>query len=224
MTFSDIFKKGFLSSYANTDITFQYAVIAMLACVVISAVICAVYYFKARKYFFSKEFAVSLMALAAITTAVILTIQSSIVVSLGMVGALSIVRFRTAIKNPLDLVFLFWAISVGIICGAGLYYIAVALTFIVGIVVLLTDEIPGLPRNKILVLDGSYPYDENNLKDILNAKTKYWNIRTENVHNEEVNLIIEIRGLKEQSSLIKEIKALDTFHDVSLLIQEGVVD
>ncbi len=224
MTFSDIFKKGFLSSYANTDITFQYAVISMLVCVIISAVICAVYYFKARKYFFSKEFAVSLIALAVITTAVILTIQSSIVVSLGMVGALSIVRFRTAIKNPLDLVFLFWAISVGIISGAGLYYIAVALTFITGIVVLLTDEIPGLPRNKILVLDGSYPYDENDLKDILNANTKYWNIRTESIHNEEVNLIIEIRGLKEQSGLIKEIKALGNFHDVSLLIQEGVVD
>ena len=224
MTFSDIFKKGFLSSYANTEITFQYAVIAMMVCVMISAVICAVYYFKARKYFFSKEFAVSLIALAVITTAVILTIQSSIVVSLGMVGALSIVRFRTAIKNPLDLVFLFWAISVGIICGAGLYYIAVALTFIAGIVVLLTDEIPGLPRNRILVLDGSYPYDENDLKDILNANTKYWNIRTESVHNEEVNLIIEVRGIKEQSSLIKEIKALGTFHDVSLLIQEGVID
>ncbi|MBR3274700.1 MAG: DUF4956 domain-containing protein, partial [Clostridia bacterium] len=96
MSFSDIFKKGFLTSYANTEITFRYAVLAMLICLAISLVICAVYYFKSRKYFFSKEFAVSLVALSVITVSVILTIQASVVVSLGMVGALSIVRFRTA--------------------------------------------------------------------------------------------------------------------------------
>jgi uncharacterized membrane protein YhiD involved in acid resistance len=226
MSFSDIFKKGFLNSYTNTEITFQYAVIAMLVCVLISVVICAVYYFKSRKYFFSKEFAVSLVALAIITTAVILTIQSSIVVSLGMVGALSIVRFRTAIKNPLDLVFLFWAIAVGIICGAGIYYIAVALTLIVGIVVLLSDEVPGLPRNKILVLDGTYPYREEELTKILKKHTKYFNVRSESVHNDSVNLIIEVRGRAtvESGALIGEIRAMGEFHDVSLLVQEGAVD
>lgn len=224
MSFNDIFKKGFLSSYANTEITFQYAVIAMFVCVIISAVICTIYYFKARKYFFSKEFAVSLIALAIITTAVILTIQSSIVVSLGMVGALSIVRFRTAIKNPLDLVFLFWAIAVGIICGTGLYYIAVGLTLIVGVVVLLSDEIPGLPRNKILVLDGAYPYDEERLKNILKKHTKYWNVKTESIHNDDVNLIIEVRGVKDNGEFLREIRRMKKFHNISLLKQEGTVD
>ena len=224
MSFKDIFKKGFLTSYANTEITFRYAVIAMSVCLAIALVICAVYYFKSRKYFFSKEFAVSLVGLSIITVSVILTIQSSVVVSLGMVGALSIVRFRTAIKNPLDLVFLFWSISVGIICGAGLFYIAVPLTLIVGIAILLSDEVPGVTRNRLLVLDGRYPYDAGALSGVLKKHVKWYNIRTESVHHEDVNLIIEVRRVKDSEGLIRELKGMDAFHDVSLLIQEGSVD
>ena len=224
MGFKDIFKKGFLTSYANTEITFRYAVLAMLVCLVIALVICTVYYFKSRKYFFSKEFAVSLVALSVITVSVILTIQASVVVSLGMVGALSIVRFRTAIKNPLDLVFLFWSISVGIICGAGLYYIAVPLTLVLGIVILLSDEIPGVSRNKILVLDGRYPYDEAQTMNIVRKYAKWYNVRTESVHNDGVNLIVEVRKVKDGAGLIRELRQTGAFHDVALLTQEGTVD
>ncbi|MBR2796433.1 MAG: DUF4956 domain-containing protein [Clostridia bacterium] len=224
MSFSDIFKKGFLTSYANTEITFRYAVLAMLICLAISLVICAVYYFKSRKYFFSKEFAVSLVALSVITVSVILTIQASVVVSLGMVGALSIVRFRTAIKNPLDLVFLFWSIATGIICGAGLYFIALPLTLILGIAILLSDEVPGVSRNRILVLDGSYPYDEGQTMGIVRKYAKWYNVRTESVHNDAVNLIIEVRKVKDSQALIRELRQTGVFQDVSLLVQEGTID
>ena len=224
MSFRDIFRKGFLTSYANTEITFRYAVICMAICLAISLVICAVYYLKSRKYFFSKEFAVSLVGLSVITVSVILTIQSSVVVSLGMVGALSIVRFRTAIKNPLDLVFLFWSISVGIICGAGLFYIAVPLTILLGIAILLSDEVPGMARNKILVLDGKYPYDEAAMLAIVKKHVKWYNIRTESVHNDSVNLILEVRRVKNSADLIRELRATGAFSDVSLLVQEGSVD
>ena len=224
MGFNDIFKKGFLTSYANTEITFRYAVLAMLVCLVISLVICGVYYFKSRKYFFSKEFAVSLVALSVITVSVILTIQASVVVSLGMVGALSIVRFRTAIKNPLDLVFLFWSIATGIICGAGLYFIALPLTLILGIAILLSDEVPGVSRNRILVLDGSYPYDEAQTMNIVRKYAKWYNVRTESVHNDGVNLIVEVRRVKDGAGLIRELRQTGAFHDVALLTQEGTVD
>ena len=224
MSFKDIFKKGFLTSYANTEITFRYAVIAMCVCLAISLVICAVYYFKSRKYFFSKEFAVSLVALSVITVSVILTIQASVVVSLGMVGALSIVRFRTAVKNPLDLVFLFWSISTGIICGAGLYYIAIPLTLILGVAILLSDEIPGVARNRILVLDGRYPYDAAATLAVVRKYARWCNVRTESVHNDKVNLIIEVRRVKDSAALIRELKDTQGFHDVSLLVQEGTID
>lgn len=224
MKFGDIFKNSFLNNYANQEITFQYVVIAMLVCLLISILVCAIYYMKARKYFFSHEFAVSIIALSVITAAVILTIQSSIVVSLGMVGALSIVRFRTAIKNPLDLVFLFWSIAVGIICGTGLFYIAVALTLILGIVVLLSDDIPGLPKNKLLVIDMSYPYDSRRLGEIISGHAKWWNVKTESTSMSDVNLIIELRGIDEQSALIEEIRKMSGVRNVSILTQEGAVD
>ena len=224
MSFREIFKKGFLASYANTEITFRYAVLAMTICLAISMVICAVYYFKSRKYFFSKEFAVSLVALSVITVSVILTIQASVVVSLGMVGALSIVRFRTAIKNPLDLVFLFWSISTGIICGAGLYFIALPLMLILGIAILLSDEVPGVGRNRILVLDGSYPYGEAQTVNIIKKYAKWYNVRTESVHNDEVNLIVEVRRVKDSAGMIRELRQTGVFHDVSLLVQEGTID
>lgn len=223
MSFSDIFKKGFLSSYANSDITFRYAVVVMVACMAISIMISIVYYFKARKYFYSREFAASLVGLSVITAAVILTIQSSIVVSLGMVGALSIVRFRTAIKNPLDLVFLFWSISVGIISGAGLFYIAVSLTLIMGIVLLLFDEIPVFISNQILVLNGSYPLDEEKLKTILKDNVRSYNIRSRSVHGDFLNLLIEVRGVKNEQKLVADLKAWGG-DEISLLQQEGAVD
>lgn len=224
MTFSNIFKKGFINSYTNTEITFQYTVVVMLICLLISTVICAIYYFKSRKYFFSKEFAVSLVALSMITAAVILTIQSSIVVSLGMVGALSIVRFRTAIKNPLDLVFLFWAIVIGIICGAGLFFVAIPLTIILGLVILLSDELPGLPQNKLLVLNGDYPYDEAKLDKVLRKYAKWLNVKTVSVLNGKVNIIIELRAIKDYSLLIEELRKTNQFYDISLLEQKGTVD
>jgi len=155
---------------------------------------------------------------------VILTIQASVVVSLGMVGALSIVRFRTAIKNPLDLVFLFWSIATGIICGAGLYFIALPLTLILGIAILLSDEVPGVARNRILVLDGSYPYDEKQTMDIVKKYARWYNVRTESVHNDAVNLIIEVRKVKDSAGLIRELRQTGVFSDVSLLVQEGTID
>lgn len=224
MSFKDIFKHGFLESYANTEITLQYTVFAISICILFSCIICIVYFFKSRKYFYSREFLISLLSISIVTTAIILTIQTSIVVSLGMVGALSIVRFRTAIKNPLDLVFLFWSISVGIICGAGIYYIALPLTLVLGIIILLSDSIPGRTMNRILVLDGKYPYNQQDLNEILKHNVKWWNVKTESIHNDEVNIIIEIRGVKNQRNLIDQIRKSGNFHDISVMIQEGIID
>ncbi|MBE5853538.1 MAG: DUF4956 domain-containing protein, partial [Lachnospiraceae bacterium] len=121
MSTKDILKKSFLQSITSADITPQEIFLVLAIATVLSLYIYFIYKVLTRKTFYNKTFNISLAALALITAGIILTIQSSIVVSLGMVGALSIVRFRTAIKDPMDLVFLFWSISVGIICGARLY-------------------------------------------------------------------------------------------------------
>lgn len=222
MTFNEIFKTSFLKNYENGGFTFRSASVALLITLLLSLLIYCIYYYKARKYFFSKEFAVSLVALSVITAGIIITIQTSVVISLGMVGALSIVRFRTAIKNPLDLVFLFWSISIGIVCGAGIYALGLSISLVTAIVVLFLDALPGLPRNRILVLNTQFPYDRDNLKEILNINTTWWNIRTETILNGNVNLIIEVKARNNDGLIDALTKA--GYNDISLLTQEGVLD
>ena len=125
MSYKDIFKNSFLNGYASSAIDTKTILIGLGITAVLGIFIFFIYRAITRKTFYNKTFNLSLPAMAIITAAIILTIQSNIVLSLGMVGALSIVRFRTAVKDPLDLVFLYWAISIGIICGAGLSLISV---------------------------------------------------------------------------------------------------
>ena len=127
-TFKDIFKKSFLQGFASTEITTFTVVTALMIACALALYIFFVYRIVTRKTFYSKTFNISLAGITVITAALILTMQSSVVLSLGMVGALSIVRFRTAVKDPMDLMFMFWSISVGIICGAGMAQIAVILS------------------------------------------------------------------------------------------------
>ena len=128
MGFGDIFKNSFIARFTNEDISVLqiFGVLCLVA--LISIYIFAVYRLITRKTFYSKNFNISIAALAMITAAIILAVQSNIVISLGMVGALSIVRFRTAVKDPMDLCFLFWSIAVGICCGAHMAEIAIILS------------------------------------------------------------------------------------------------
>ena len=130
MNFSDIFKKGFLSSYTSENISVPHITAVLLITAAIAAYIFIVYRLVTKKTFYSRNFNIALAGIAVVTAGIILAVQSSIVISLGMVGALSIVRFRTAIKEPMDLCFLFWSIAVGICCGAHMTEVAVVLSLI----------------------------------------------------------------------------------------------
>ena len=155
MTFSDIFRKSFLDGFSSTDINIYTAATAMMITCILALYIFVVYRVLTRKTFYSKSFNISLAGIALITSGIILTIQSSIVVSLGMVGALSIIRFRTAIKDPMDLVFLFWSISIGIICGAGLYEIALLTSLLVTVGIIGLDLLPTSKAPMMLVVNAT---------------------------------------------------------------------
>ena len=120
-TFSNIFKKSFLEGFGGSDITTVRILVTLAVTCALALYIFIVYYVATKKTFYSKTFNIALFMIAVITSSIILAMQSNLVISLGMVGALSIVRFRTAIKDPMDLIFLFWSISIGIICGADRY-------------------------------------------------------------------------------------------------------
>ena len=150
----DTIKKSFLSGYATSDIQITTVFICIICTTLLAAYIFMVYKTINKNSFYNRNFNLSLMGMAIITAAIILTIQSNIVVSLGMVGALSIVRFSTAIKDPMDLVFLFWSISVGIICGAGFTLIAVIASIGLTAVIVIFVSAPDAKGNLILIVNS----------------------------------------------------------------------
>lgn len=222
MSFQDIFKKSFLEGYTGT-LDMQDIVVALLITALIGMYIFVIYHFVAEKSFYSKSFNISLVAIAVITAAVILTIQNSIVVSLGMVGALSIVRFRTAVKEPLDLVFLFWSISVGIICGAGFWGIAVTLSAILTVIILFLQLLPNIKNPLLLVVTLSDPAVEENLLDTVEAYTRYHKIRSRSLTGGSLNEIIEVsfRHKGEETVLLQDLDEIDGLKTVSLLSHFG---
>ena len=141
--------------------------------------------------FYSKGFAISMAAISVITAAILIAMQSNLVISLGMVGALSIVRFRTAIKDPMDLLFLFWSIGVGIICGASLYSVAIVGSLVVTVVLLVLSLTPVVRAPFLLVVNGE---DEELEKAVLAAvehHTRAYRVKSRNRSRGHMDLIVE---------------------------------
>lgn len=221
MNFSDIIKKSFLDNFSS-DITTWGIVKAFAFAFIIGIYIFIIYRNTTKHNFYSKSFNISLVAMSIITAAVIITIQSSVVVSLGMVGALSIVRFRTAVKNPLDLVYMFWAISTGIICGAGIYKLAILLALAVTVVIIGLDLIPKRAEDLLLIVNSSKPEGENEILDIAKKYAKGISVRSRNITSQGLNIIIEL-DVKDGTSLVRDINSLSDIEKVSLIKHDGEV-
>ena len=221
MGFSDILKESFLESYNLTDLTTKDILLAMLMACVIGLYIFLVYRIVTRKAFYSKSFSISLVVLAMITTSIILTIQSSVVVSLGMVGALSIVRFRTAIKDPMDLVFLFWSIGAGIICGVGLFELVVLTSVCVSLVIAALELVPAVRLPMLLIINTSEKSGEKAILEVVKNYTKYYRVKSRNITSQGLDMIIELRIKKDSDNLAQEIQALTGVVSASLLLHEG---
>lgn len=222
MKFNDILKSSFMDNFAVTGVKITDVLIVMLVTLIVSLYIFFVYRIMTRKNFYNKSFNISLPAVALITAAVIITIQSSVVVSLGMVGALSIVRFRTAIKDPMDLVFMFWSIATGIMCGAGLYMVAFIAALTITIVIYLLDQLPIIQTPKILVIQTSAKDIENHIIKSIAQDVKYYKIKSRNISQEGLNMIVEIKA-KEDSLLLQNISDIENVEYVSLLDYDGEI-
>lgn len=222
MSFTDIFKKSFLSGYASTDISVMNIMVCFMVTLVIAVYIFAFYRMINKNAFYNKGFNISLVTLSLITAAVILTLQSNIVISLGMVGALSIVRFRTAIKDSLDLVFLFWSISVGIICGAGFAIIAVIVSILISIAVIIFNYIPETNSNKILMINANSPECEDAIVDILDNYCRKYQIHSKNLKVDQLDMVIEIR-VKNEREMLKDIMKVEGIGSASILAHNGEV-
>ncbi len=222
MSFKDIFKKSFLEGFASTEITTKTVLVALAIACALALYIFFAYRVITRKTFYSKNFNISLAGVTVITAALILTMQSSVVISLGMVGALSIVRFRTAIKDPMDLMFLFWSISVGIICGAGLAEVAVILSVIITLGILILDHMPVAKAPMILVVNASNLDAEDAVSQVVKKYAKHFNVKSRNMTSSTLDLILELRTAQ-GSALVKEVMAVSGVTSASLLAHDGEV-
>ena len=221
MTFSDIFKKSFLTNYAGMGT--KQIVLTLFFASIIGLYIFFCYRIINRKTFYSRNFNIALVVVTVITTAIILSVQSSVVISLGMVGALSIVRFRTAIKDPMDLAFIFWSISVGIICGAGLTTIAILMSIVVTGIIVFLNFIPATKPSKILVVnyktkDGL----DKIIDDVIRDNARYYEEKTKRIMGDATSTIYELR-VKDEMGLIKGISNLQGIDSFSLLSHDGEI-
>lgn len=222
MGFKDVFKKSFLEGFTSMDITTAKIVATLFVSALLALYVFAIYRLVTRKVFYSKNFNISLAAMSIITAAIILAMQSNLVISLGMVGALSIVRFRTAIKDPMDLVFMFWSISIGIICGAGLYEVALVTSVAVTVFILVLDMIPVSKAPMMLVINSSQMDGEQQILDIVGKYSKSYKVKSRNLSKGRLDLVIELK-VKEESALVSEVAALDGMLSASMISHDGEV-
>ena len=218
----DIIKKSFLEGFSANDITLKTVVIALLLTTLLATYIFFVYRAMCRKTFYSKNFNISLVGVALITAAIIITIQSSIVVSLGMVGALSIVRFRTAVKDPMDLMFLFWSISTGIICGAGFAEYAVILAVVLTVVVIALNFVPIAKAPLILIVNSANIDSEESIIGAVKEYSSAYQVKSRNLTANSLDMTIEVRS-KAGSELVKNVMRVEGVKGASLLAHDGEV-
>lgn len=221
MSFSDIFKKSFLQGYSTIELTTKGIIVALCFSLVLGVYIFFCYRFLTRRTFYSKNFNISLVCMSLITTAIILTIQSSVVVSLGMVGALSIVRFRSAIKEPIDIVFIFWAISEGILCGAGLIPLALLGAPVIGGLLLLFSLRRDYSEPFLLIVRFDDPKAEEKITKTAEKNVKRLRLKSASVIGEETELILEVRLDRGEKSFVREISKMPGVSYASLVSYNG---
>lgn len=220
MNIKNIIQKSLLEGYATSNITVVTVVVCMLCTLAIALYIYYVYKYINRNAFYNKSFHLSLIMIAIVTAAIILTIQSNIVVSLGMVGALSIIRFRTAIKDPVDLAFLFWSISAGIICGAGFALIAVVASVIITFVVA-GILIPNVVKNSLVLVVNARTYQcEPAVMELVRKNCSAYRIKARTVSRENLNLVIEISP-DHQYELIEDLMVIPEVATASVVEHNG---
>jgi len=218
VTFDEIFKDSFMANFSS-NVSMVTICVTLIYTFLLSLFVFFIYKVTTKGVIYSKKFNISMSLMSIITAAIVLSMQANITVSLGMVGALSIVRFRTAIKEPRDLLFLFWSISNGIIIGAGVYSMALVLAIVLAIAMLFYDIIPEKKTPYILVIYLKKVKLEDIEKILKTYKVKY-KLKSQNLSSNESSYIYELK-VKKNKNFIYDIKSIKGVSEVNLLSQDG---
>lgn len=219
MTFNDIFKSSFLESV--TEFSALDTLIGMLFALVIGLFIFVIYKKTFSGIMYSTGFAMTLVGLSLVTTLVIMAVTSNVVLSLGMVGALSIVRFRTAIKEPMEIVFLFWALAVGIVIGAGMIPLAVIGSAIIGVILVLfaNRKIHSTPY--ILIVNCDDEKAEESAMNIIEKSVEKYLVKSKSVNASGIELTAEIRVKDAATGFVNRVNEINGVTGATLVTFNG---
>lgn len=222
MGFNDIIRKSVLEGFASKDISTIKIAVTLGICFLIALYTYFVYRHITRTSFYDRNFNVAMASVSIITAGIILAMQSSLIISLGMVGALSIVRFRTAIKEPMDLLFLFWSIATGIIVGAGLYELAVLVALAATFTIFILHIMPISASPYLVIINANSKDAEAEILNIIKKYSPRYKIDSKNLCFQGLDLIVEIRS-RESSKLVDELSVANGVTSVSLLYHDAPV-
>ena len=219
MNFSDIFKSSFLESV--TEFSAIDTLIGMVFALVLGLFIFAVYKKTFSGIMYSTGFAMTLVGLSLVTTLVIMAVTSNVVLSLGMVGALSIVRFRTAIKEPMEIVFLFWSLATGIVIGAGMIPLAVIGSVIIGIILILFANRKLHDTPYILIVNCSDEKAEKSALEVIEKSVDKFLVKAKTVNASGVELTAEVRVKDAATGFVNRINEISGVSGATLVSYNG---
>lgn len=203
MSIKDVIKNSVYESLGGgTNLSVKSILLLIAIAALVGVYIFTVYKLSSKSAFYSRDLNMTIAGMPVIVAAIMIAMQSNLLVSLGMVGALSIVRFRNAVKNPLDLLYLFWSISAGIIVGVGLYILSFVLCIVMTVLLLVLDLVPNAKAPDLLVLRAlASEIDYGEVESLLKKNCKYHKEKSRIIKNGETELIIEIRTAKKEELL-----------------------
>ena len=219
MTFSDIFKSSFLENI--TSVSLLDMVLSLVLAFGLGLFIFLVYKKTFSGVMYSSSFGVTLVALTMITTVVILAVTSNVVLSLGMVGALSIVRFRTAIKEPLDIAFLFWSIAVGIVLAAGMIPLAVIGSVVIGVILLVFVNKKTHVNPYIVVLTYADHDSEVKAKEFLDKQVQRCVVKSKTAQKGAIELNLEVRMADDNTDFLNILSEMSGVSSAVLVSYNG---
>ena len=219
MSFNDIFKSSFLESV--TEFSLIDTVLGLAAALVIGLFIFVIYKKTLTGVMYSSGFALTLVGLALVTTLVIMAVTSNVVLSLGMVGALSIVRFRAAIKEPVEIVFLFWSLAVGIVIGAGMIPLAIIGSVLIGLILLLFANRKIHSNPYILVLTLADEAAESGAIGVLRQSAAHFVVKSKTVSAAGIELTAELRTRDASTAFVNQIQSLSGVESATLVSYNG---
>ena len=219
MNFSDVFKSSFIESvqeFSAVD-----TLVGMLCALLIGMFIFVIYKKTFKGIMYSTGFAMSLIGLSLVTTLVIMAVTSNVVLSLGMVGALSIVRFRAAIKEPMEIVFLFWSLAVGIVIGAGMIPLAVIGSAIIGIILVLFANVKFASLPYILIVNCDDEKAEKEAVRVIGKSVNKYIVKSKTVNGTGIELTTEIRVKANATDFVNKVNEVAGVNGATLVSFNG---